>query len=292
MNPQIHPGQRTEESVPTPDEPGMRERLGRQIKDSEAFRARSLPLAVLASVVGTVFASAFNTDRVGTLLSAATGPLITALFTTQGRKKTRGIGIALVTLVALAVTVTGFTVPELIGGGKALIADRQGTFVPSEDDGSASSTPSSEPSSEPSSQPSPSQPPPTGPVSTTSTSSVTCEDTVASPDSSGTGTCPPVEIRNDGTAEFQITGVELTGPSASEFRVTAPCTGALAPGASCQVTVEFHPAGAGPRQAVLLIHQDLPSPANRVTLQGTGLPPSPVGAISPSPTPSDPVTSP
>jgi hypothetical protein len=286
MNPQIHPGPGTEESVPMPDETSVRERLGRQIKDSEAFRARSLPLAVLASVVGTVFASAFNTDRVGTLLTAATGPLITALFTTQGRMKARGVGIALVTLVALAVTVTGFTIPELIGGGKALIANRHGTFVPSDDDGSASSSsPSSEPSS---SEAPPSQPPPTGAVITTSTSSLTCADTVQSQNSSGTGTCPPVEVRNDGTAEFQITGTELTGPSASEFNVTTSCTGALAPGASCRLTVEFHPAGTGPRQAVLLIHQDLPGPANRVALQGTGIL-STVPPGSPAPAASDPV---
>ena len=238
----------------------VRGRLGRQIKDSDALRLRTLPLAVLASVVGTVLASASGTGRTGALLSAAMGPLITALFTTSGRGRTRSFGIALVTLVAVALTVTGFTVPELIRGGKSLIADRSGTFVPTEEGGT--STPPSIPPS-----PLPTTPPPqTGPAVVTSPAVVTCSDTPVG----GTGACPSLDVRSVGTADLQVTSVEIEGGSDGEFRATANCPSPLPPNGSCSVSVEFHPVTVGPRQAVLVLHQNLPGPANRITLQGTG----------------------
>jgi hypothetical protein len=240
----------------------VRGRLGRQIKDSDALRLRTLPLAVLASVVGTVLASAFGTGRTGALLSAAMGPLITALFTTNGRGRTRSFGIALVTLVAVALTVTGFTVPELIRGGKSLIADRSGTFVPTEEGGT--STPPSPP---PPSSPLPTTPlPQTGPAIATSPAVITCSDAAVG----GTGTCPSLDVRSVGTTDLQVTSVEIEGGSDGEFRATANCPAPLPPNGSCSVSVEFHPASAGPRQAVLVLHQNLPGPANRITLQGTG----------------------
>jgi hypothetical protein len=238
----------------------VRGRLGRQIKDSDALRLRTLPLAVLASVVGTVLASAFGTGRTGALLSAAMGPLLTALFTTNGRGRTRSFGIALVTLVAVALTVTGFTVPELVRGGKSLIADRSGTFVPTEESGT--STPPSLPPS-----PLPTTPvPQTGPAITTSPAVITCSDAPVG----GTGACPSLDVRSVGTADLQVTSVEIEGGSDGEFRGTANCPAPLPPGGSCSVSVEFHPATAGPRQAVLVLHQNLPGPASRITLQGTG----------------------
>jgi hypothetical protein len=238
----------------------VRGRLGRQIKDSDALRLRTLPLAVLASVVGTVLASAFGTGRTGALLSAAMGPLITALFTTSGRGRTRSFGITLVTLVAVALTVTGFTVPELIRGGKSLIADRSGTFVPTEEGGT--STPPSTPPSPPPTTP----PPQTGPAIATSPAVITCSDTPVG----GTGTCPSLDVRSVGTADLQVTSVEVEGGSDGEFRATANCPAPLPPNGSCSISVEFHPATAGPRQAVLVLHQNLPGPAIRITLQGAG----------------------
>jgi hypothetical protein len=238
----------------------VRGRLGRQIKDSDALRLRTLPLAVLASVVGTVLASAFGTGRTGALLSAAMGPLLTALFTTNGRGKTRSFGIALVTLVAVTLTVTGFTVPELIRGGKSLIADRSGTFVRTEEGGT--STPPSFTRSPLPTAPSPQ----TGPAIATSPAVITCSDTPVG----GTGTCPSLDVRSIGTTDLQVTSVEIEGGSGEEFRATANCPAPLPPNGSCSVSVEFHPATAGPRQAVLVLHQNLSGPASRITLQGTG----------------------
>ena len=244
----------------------VRGRIGRQIKDSDALRMRTLPLAVLASVVGTVLASAFGTGRTGALLSAAPGPLITALFTTNGRGRTRSFGIALVTLVAVALTVTGFTVPELIRGGKSLIADRSGTFVPTEE-GGTSPPPSTPP-------PLPTTPvPQTGPAIATSPAVVTCSDTPVG----GTGTCPSLDVRSVGTADLRVTGVEIEGGSDGEFRATPNCPSPLPPNGTCSVAVEFHPVTAGPRQAVLVVHQNLPGPASHITLQGTaGGSPAPI----------------
>jgi hypothetical protein len=248
----------------------VRGRLGRQIKDSDALRLRTLPLAVLASVVGTVLASAFGTGRTGALLSAAMGPLLTALFTTNGRGRTRSFGIALVTLVAVALTVTGFTVPELIRGGKSLIADRSGTFVPTEEGGT--SAPPSPPPTTPPSQ--------TGPAIATSPAVITCSDTPVG----GTGACPSLDVRSVGTADLRVTSVEVEGGPDGEFRATANCPAPLPPDGSCSISVEFHPATAGPRQGVLVLHQNLPGPASRVTLQGTaGGSPAPITPVPATP---------
>jgi hypothetical protein len=263
MNPRPGGQVRHEERTFVPSPPGstplsgetVRGRIGRQIKDSDALRLRTLPLAVLASVVGTVLASAFGTGRTEALLSAATGPLITALFTTSGRGRTRSFGIALVTVVAVALTVTGFTVPELIRGGKSLIADRSGTFVPTEEVG-ASTPPSPLPTTSPTQ---------TGPAIATSSAVITCSDTPVG----GTGICPSLDVRSVGTTDLRVTSVEIEGGSDGEFRATASCPSPLPPDGSCSVSVEFQPVTAGPRQAVLVLHQDLPGPASRITLQGT-----------------------
>ena len=159
----------------------VRDRIGRQIGDSRALARRSLPLAVVASVVGTMLASAYGTDRVGTLLSAATAPVLTALFTTRGRIWVRAVGIVVVTSIALGLTVTGFTVPELVLGGKALIAHRSGTFLPTEGGGSSGGggsgtsggeetpdpfTPSPSPTDTGPTDPAPTDPQPTDPLPT------------------------------------------------------------------------------------------------------------------------------
>jgi hypothetical protein len=253
-------------------------RLGQEIKDSAALRGQSVPLAVLASVVCAVLSSSMDTGRTGTLLGAATGPLISALFTTQGRAKARGVGIVLVTLLAFTVTVTGFTVPELIRGGKSLIADRHGTFVPTGSDPRPSAVPVS-------GSPSPS-PVVSGPAIEPAASSLACGDVTVGE----TGDCGRLDVRSTGTEELRLTGFEVEGASDGEFVVPEDCAGPLAPGGSCQIAVRFHPLAAGPRQAVLVIHQNLPGPATRVTLSGTGLP----GDSTPptDPLPSDPVPTP
>lgn len=252
------------------DTTAVRRRLRRQIKDSEALRPRTLPLAVLASVVGTMLASAYGTGRTGALLSAATGPLITALFTTRGRMPARWAGIVLVTCVAVALTVTGFTVPELVLGGRSLLADRSGTFVPTEGGGSSAASPS------------PSLPTPARtPALETSATALACDGTPVG----GAGRCPALTVRSVGTADLRVTGVAVEGGPAGEFRATAACPGPLPRGASCSIAVEFHPSGAGPRQAVLVVHQNLPGPATRVTLHGTG---QDQGGSSPGPDPSGP----
>jgi hypothetical protein len=283
MNPQPGGQVRLEEEPLQSGSPTgtVRVRLGRQIKESDALRRRTLPLAVLASVVGTVLASACGTGRTGALLSAALGPLITALFTTSGRAKARSAGIVLVTVVALAVTVTGFTVPEFVRGGKSLVADREGTFVPTEDSGG--STPSPLPSPPPVTPTTP-LPARTGPAIATSPTTIGCADTPVN----GAGACPSLDVRSVGTADLQVTGVEVEG--GTEFVPTMNCPAPLTPpDGSCSVSVEFHPTAAGPRQAVLVVHQNLPGPATRVPLEGTGVatdggspaPTASAGAVNP-----------
>jgi hypothetical protein len=237
------------------------ERIRRPVGDSAALSRRSLPLAVLASVVATMLASAYGTDRVGTLLSAATGPVLTALFTTRGRMGVRSAGIAVVTCVAVTLTVSGFTVPELILGGKALIANRHGTFLPTVGGDTASTSrpagfasPISSPRAE------------STPAFEASAARLTCDDTAVG----DTGSCPSLAIRSTGTADIRITGIDIEGDSAGDFHQTADCPDRLRPNARCSISVEFCPADAGTRQATLVIHQNLPGPPTRIAIQGIG----------------------
>jgi hypothetical protein len=243
-------------------------RLGQEIRECAAFRGQSLPLAVLASVVCAVLSSSMGTGRSGTLLGAAVGPVISAVFTTHGRARARGVGIVLLTLLAVAVTVTGFTVPELIRGGKSLIADRSGTFVPTGADPPASPAPTS---------PSPVS---SEPKIATSASSLTCGNVTVGE----TGDCESLDVSSVGTGELRLTGFEVEGAPDGEFTVPEDCAGPVARRTPCRITVRFRPLAAGPRQAVLVIHQNLPGPPTRVTLAGTGSP----GVSTP---PTDPVPS-
>jgi hypothetical protein len=89
-------------------------------------------------------------------------------------------------------------------------------------------------------------------------------------------------ITSAGTSVLRITSVEVTGSGAQDFIPSQDCAGAsLDPSQTCALKVGFQPTAEGPRQATLVIHQNLPSPdrGTMVTLTGVGS-----GGTTPDPT--------
>ncbi|MNR71848.1 IPT/TIG domain protein [compost metagenome] len=84
-----------------------------------------------------------------------------------------------------------------------------------------------------------------------------------------------VSITNEGTLPLQITGISLVKPNlledATQFAQSNSCGAALAPNASCSVSIAFRPAEAGDIAAVLLVQSnDLARPVLSVPVSGSG----------------------
>lgn len=99
------------------------------VKATNALAPVSIAMAVAASVVGTCVSEIPNAGRVGALGAAVLTPLATAILTTHGRGKFRILGITTISIIAAIVTITGFTLPEILNGGQSLFGHPGGTFV-------------------------------------------------------------------------------------------------------------------------------------------------------------------
>lgn len=84
-----------------------------------------------------------------------------------------------------------------------------------------------------------------------------------------------VVIRNTGVAPLTITSLLIAGPDAQDFVISSnTCVGgAIMPGASCSVWIQFAPATFGPREAVLRILHNGIGGEHRIALSGTGCAP-------------------
>ena len=218
---------------------------GQQLRDARALGAIQLMLAVLASVVGTVLTGFFDTGRPGTLIGAGIAPLVTALFTTRGRGASRGLSIVMLTALALVLTVSGFTISDILRDGKSPIADRDGTFwkAPGSSSGSASSGDSS---------------------------ALSAPEQVE---------CPATEVRSTsdcrfglepaGTATVKVDVATLDGRDQQDFRITKQCKGTLKPGTACSIRLKFTPSAEGDRKAEVTVA--LPNGSRVVALVGQGV---------------------
>lgn len=95
----------------------------------------------------------------------------------------------------------------------------------------------------------------------------------------------PVTITSTGTVALRVTSIDVIGPDGQDFTASQDCAGkSLDPHQACDVQIGFQPAAPGPRQATLVIHQNIPWPdqGTRITLTGVGNGPTP----TPTPTPS------
>jgi M6 family metalloprotease-like protein len=79
-----------------------------------------------------------------------------------------------------------------------------------------------------------------------------------------------VSITNAGSVDLSIQSVTLTGPDPEDFSVTSACVGALAPSASCGITVTFEPTADSARSAALsIVSNDPQTPRLDVQLTGS-----------------------
>jgi hypothetical protein len=86
----------------------------------------------------------------------------------------------------------------------------------------------------------------------------------------GTGKAQTVTLTNNGTTNLTFNGISAGGLNAADFTETNTCVGSpLAPGKSCNITVNFAPTGTGPRTAVININDKVITPQT-VYLIGNG----------------------
>jgi hypothetical protein len=78
-------------------------------------------------------------------------------------------------------------------------------------------------------------------------------------------------LRNDGVAQFAVTGINLTGTYASWFSQTNNCPANLTAGASCTISVRFTPKAALSKTAKLSVATSATSTPISVSLSGTGI---------------------
>ena len=93
-----------------------------------------------------------------------------------------------------------------------------------------------------------------------------------SPGANVGGTAAPqvVTVTNTGDGALTIRSIGISGAAAGDYTQTNNCLRAIAPGASCAITVGFAPRGYGVRSAALTLHDDGPGGAQTVSLRGTG----------------------
>lgn len=258
-----------------------RQSLRHDLHQAPGFSAWALLLAILGSAVGTVITAAFGSGQWGALAGAAIGPVISTTFSTgrTGEKgRVRSATIILLSAGALFITVTGFTFADQVAGKSVLSGTHQrtGTFFPVVNGpGTPSIPPSVTPSSSGAASPS-ILPQPTGVLD--------CGTTAVGAD---TPCAQPVTITSTGTGVLRITGIDVVGPDGQDFTASQNCVGkSLDPHQTCDVQIGFQPTAAGPRQANLVIHQNIPAPdqGTSITLTGDGDGIVPSQTQSPSPT--------
>jgi sugar lactone lactonase YvrE len=86
------------------------------------------------------------------------------------------------------------------------------------------------------------------------------------------GTAAPqvVTVTNTGDGALTIRGIGISGGAAGDYSQSSNCVRAIAPGASCSITVNFAPHGYGVRAATMTLFDDGPGGAQSISLRGTG----------------------
>jgi hypothetical protein len=242
-----------------------KQRLGQQIKETNAFSHTSLLLGVLSSVVSSAIIPALGAGRIATVAGAALSPLLMAVFTTRGAGIARTIGIVALSVVAFMISIGGFTLPEAIAGTGSLTASGSGTFV------STRRTP--EPTTSPTQATEPTKPETTKPSTKTTGLKVDMPKSRKCPDVKvgDAEACKQIGVHNSGATTLEISTVGLEGDQAGDFSLTKQCNGTLKPNKGCSVRLEFRPTAVGVRKAVLVIQLNPGDVTRRVTITGEGI---------------------
>ncbi|MGW6194949.1 hypothetical protein ACWF0M_02270 [Kribbella sp. NPDC055110] len=230
-----------------------------QIRDTHAFDGLSVGVAVLTSVIGVALTGFFGAGRLGAYAGAIVPPLVSAMATTRGRGAARLLGIGGLTVGALVLAFSGYTITDMLNGGVSPVADRDGTFIkpPGSTDnsgGSGTSNNQSNPSGE----------------SSGDTSAVSVPDELRCPDTAvkDTSTCR-FAVQPAGSATIKVTGAELGGRDQGDFEITKKCMGTIKKGQACSIRFRFTPSAEGDREADVAVQ--FPGGTRVVKLLGRGL---------------------
>jgi sugar lactone lactonase YvrE len=82
----------------------------------------------------------------------------------------------------------------------------------------------------------------------------------------GTSEPQTVTLTNAGFAQLNLTGIDTSG----DFAYTSTCSGALAAGLNCTISVTFAPTGIGTRTGTLTVTDNAPGSPHQVVLSGAG----------------------
>ncbi|TCC45010.1 hypothetical protein E0H75_31305 [Kribbella capetownensis] len=253
-------------------------RIRRQLRETNAFSGTSLFFGVLSSVVCSAIIPALGAGRIATVLGAALGPLLVAMFTTRGPGLIRTVGIASVTAIAFVISLGGFTLPEAIAGDGSLTSDRAGTFVytkrgpaptPAQAAQATRTAPVPEPS-EPPSSPS-SSPEPSGPSQAGAEIELPDQRECPEIPVGDVKVCKQIGVGNAGTKTVEIATGEMSGAHADDFVITQRCDGTLKPGTGCSVRVEFRPSASGLREASLILYVQPGNVTREITVTGNAI---------------------
>jgi hypothetical protein len=79
-----------------------------------------------------------------------------------------------------------------------------------------------------------------------------------------------IQLKNTGNAALTISSIAITGTNATDFAQTNKCPSSLAPGAKCNINVNFSPTAAGTRTASLSVSDNAANSPQTVSLTGAG----------------------
>jgi hypothetical protein len=79
-----------------------------------------------------------------------------------------------------------------------------------------------------------------------------------------------VQLKNTGNGTLTISSIAISGTNAIDFAQTNNCPGSLAPGAQCNINVNFSPTGVGTRTASLSVTDNASNSPQPASLTGTG----------------------
>lgn len=79
-----------------------------------------------------------------------------------------------------------------------------------------------------------------------------------------------VTLTNSGTATLTLTTISFAGKNPADFQQTHTCAGSLSAGASCSISVTFHPQASGSRGASLSLSDNAAGSPQVVSLSGVG----------------------
>ncbi|HEY6185329.1 MAG TPA: choice-of-anchor D domain-containing protein, partial [Terriglobales bacterium] len=79
-----------------------------------------------------------------------------------------------------------------------------------------------------------------------------------------------IQLKNTGNAALTISSIVITGTNATEFAQTNKCPSSLAPGAKCNINVNFSPTATGTRTASLSVSDNAINSPQAASLTGSG----------------------